>query len=299
MQQNYEACRQIILNNTKEDLSREAIELLTAAAFAISLESKPLVDAYLPIILKNTTILTGNETIQDIFKTNFPLEECVFDETASASFFRVFELDEGSEKVEYKSYFLLSTKGTDPVEAVVRTCVEVLHMLRIGTPEVHNGKIRSVNGLTVDSINPETKEIKRKNVALEVAAVQLYADELMHSLDSALNTKDCFGSQVLKRFKRKIDSYAYDVNVKEKRIIRLLCAYPAFAEALDRSFTAEENPSEFSVKFNEVLNSSTSFSRFSKIVDRIHSNEATQEDYQKIAEMLSIIQVKAAKQRLA
>lgn len=110
----------------------------------------------------------------------------------------------------------------------------------------------------------------RRNQFLEEGIVQFYANMAIKELADYTLENDVQNVETLKTFKKEIRNKNLNTYLLQTSLIEKLSFDLKFFELLDETFEEMENHSKLEKYFNSIMNSSTAFSRLSKLIDTVY-----------------------------
>ena len=144
---------------------------------------------------------------------------------------------------------------------------ELFHLLRHGNITKNDKEIKDIEGISINTFNLETKELKRKHMQLEEAIVQSYTNEALNLLKDYLNNNNI--NDFLKSLQKELISFSYSAYDIHLNILNIYKRNPKIEELIDDTFENYETPSKLAIYINSVMTSSSAFTKMSRNLDKL------------------------------
>lgn len=306
MQELFNSCQRLILDNYKGSIDDVSLEVMTIAVMALMLRDEKRTLEHLPHLLQKIEVFAEKDSVVNIAKRHIDTfnDETVVD-NIGACVIRGFGKDDETGEVYEDKCLVVSTINFDdnPSDIIMKVTHELTHLLRDKKFIADGNSISMKNGISVVRVKDiSTGEKTTKHFYFEEGIVQRYTNQALDLLHEFISNEDLIEGSLLDVFrndyKEKVRS-AYDLQVQ---IVDTLCRDEKFDEAVDASFDEDIQPSRLAVYYNNKMNDSTAFTSLSKDVDRCFielaagSKDATERYYRsalgKVAEFLKRGKVK-------
>lgn len=306
MQELFNCCQRLILDNYKGSIDDVSLEVMTIAVMALMLRDEKRTLERLPHLLQKIEVFAEKDSVVNIAKRHIDTfnDETVVD-NIGACVIRGFGKDDETGEVYEDKCLVVSTINFDdnPSDIIMKVTHELTHLLRDKKFIADGNSIKMKNGISVVRVKDiSTGEKTTKHFYFEEGIVQRYTNQALDLLHEFISNEDLIEGSLLAVFrndyKEKVRS-AYDLQVQ---IVDTLCRDEKFDEAVDASFDEDIQPSRLAVYYNNKMNDSTAFTSLSKDVDccfielATGSKDATERYYRsalgKVAEFLKRGKVK-------
>ncbi len=270
MNELYEKCQSLVNANLKENIDKENLNVLYASVLAIFLLKPELTLKKLPNILNSLNLIVGNKSVLNLAIDNIEgIDDIEILKAAGAVITRNINYDEETGNLSLDKYLILSkdNKKINKAEAVMKITHELFHLLRHGNITKNDKEIKDIEGISINTFNLETKELKRKHMQLEEAIVQSYTNEALNLLKDYLNNNNI--NDFLKSLQKELISFSYSAYDIHLNILNIYKRNPKIEELIDDTFENYETPSKLAIYINSVMTSSSAFTKMSRNLDKL------------------------------
>lgn len=268
-----EKCQDLVKNNINGEFDDTLIEMLGDAVLALFLIKPSLVLEKLPEKLHDLKIIADNRSVIDMAHED--LGDYMEDEAlsrSSAAVVKLLELDDEDILKESK-YLLVSLDATNNSTDIICILIhELTHLLRTSwsTYSKEQELMQTKSGIEISTYSGKTNQLKRRNQFLEEGIVQFFTNMAIKELAEYLEDDEIYKNGTLIKFKEEIVARELNEYLVPTKLIERLAYDLRFKEFLDETFEEEETHSKLQKYFNDIMNSSTAFSDFSKLVDSVY-----------------------------
>lgn len=269
------ACKKIVVENIKDDVCDELIELLTISVMAIFLGLEELALQKLPVIFKELNIYAEDKSVLEISHDrlgNYSEDESLINADASAT--RALHVDDETGAITDCKNLVISLTDIErknPINMIEKITNCLIHLMRFGEIKDSHTYLYISDGLSLATYNKNNGSLKRKHLHLEEGIVQYFTIRFLENLADFVETEDVDDNYYLSEFKHNFDEYSFSNYSVQTSIIEMLCEDRQFKELLLLSFTEATTPSSLSVYFNAIMKNSTAFTLFSKQIDNCYN----------------------------
>lgn len=268
-----EKCQDLVKNNINGEFDDSLIEMLGDAVLALFLIKPSLVLEKLPEKLQKLKIIADKRSVIDMAHED--LGDYMEDEAlsrSSAAVVKLLEVDDNDVLKESK-YLLVSLDAANNSTDIICILIhELTHLLRTSWSAYSKEQelMQTKSGIEISTYSGKTNQLKRRNQFLEEGIVQFYTNMAIKELAEYLEDTEICKNEVLMKFKEEIVGRELNEYLVPTKLIESLAYDLRFKELLDETFEEEETHSKLQKYFNEIMNSSTAFSDFSKLVDSVY-----------------------------
>lgn len=265
--------QELVRNNVSGEQDDILIELLGDAVLSLLLIKPTLMLEKLPECLRKLDIIADERSVLEIVHED--LGDYMEDGTlknSAAAVIRELSVDNDDNLDEVK-HLLVSLKGNSNYTDII--CIlshELIHLLRFSwsTYDSKNEILKVKEGIEISTYDGKKGSLIRRNQFLEEGIVQFYANMAIKELADYTLENDVQNVETLKTFKKEIRNKNLNTYLLQTSLIEKLSFDLKFFELLDETFEEMENHSKLEKYFNSIMNSSTAFSRLSKLIDTIY-----------------------------
>lgn len=297
MQELFNSCQKLILDNYKGSIDDVSLEVMTIAVMALMLRGEKRTLERLPHLLQNIEVFAEKDSVINIAKRHIEtFNDTVVDDNIGACVIRGFGKDDETGEIYEDKCLVVSTINLEdnPSDIIMKVTHELTHLLRDKGFTTNGNSISTKNGISVVRVKDVTTgEKKTKHFFFEEGIVQRYTNQALDLLHEFISGEDLVDGSILARFRNdypeKVRS-AYDLQVQ---IVDTMCRDEKFDKAVEASFDEDVQPSRLAVYYNNKMGDATAFTSLSKDVDRCFielttgSKESTEKYYRSALEKVA------------
>lgn len=277
------ACKNLLVNNIKCEVSEEVIEVLTIATMALILSNEDIAYDRLPKIFQELNIYADNKSVLEISheKLNNHMEDDSLVNSDAAVTRSLGINDETGEISEQRSLIMsLSAlaNGGGIINMIEKVTHELIHLMRFGGIVQNNNVLNIKDGISTARFNMDTNVVKRKHYNLEEGIVQFYTLIALQRLYSFIEKENVSDNRLLSKFKKGYSSYNFNCYIMQVQLLEELAKDSTFKRLLDNTFEEDKTPSELALYFNEVMGDGSAFSSLSREIDRFYEGFSANSD---------------------
>lgn len=268
--------RQLVIDNYRGDLSEEVLDIVSVAVMALFLKDQEMAQRKLPNILQNITIYADQMSVVDMAHerlNNYQEDNRLINSNAAVS--RRLDISEDTDEFisEDRSLLIDMRNSKHSVVRIIHNMIhEFTHLYRFGGVEDSSDEIKIFDGISVARYNKNKRTVSRKYYQLEEGIVQRYTNQTLELLYESLKDDKLDKDSLLYTFRRRYKTDFDDPYILQTSMVECLCENKNFSDAIDDSFDDFSFPSKAAVYYNSLMGSGTSFSYFSRHLDKCYEN---------------------------
>lgn len=280
--------KKLILDNYQGELDDRVLDIMSIAVMTLYLKDAKLAEEKLPSILQNIIVYAEDRSVLEIAHdrlNNYQNDEYLKDSKAGVT--RCLDVDEEDNSISEKRALLIDTQDfrENTVMIIHNVVHEFTHLYRFGGVENNENEIKVYDGISLSRYNKIKKTLTRKHYQLEEGIVQRYTHQALDLLYEFLDGEKLENDSPLYIFRRNYPSQYDDCYLVQTTLLDYLCNDKEFSDCVDRSFYDIVFPSHVANYYNSVMDSSTSFSFFSRNLDKCYAEICEENEEQAAATM--------------
>ena len=280
MDELFEKCKKLVLNNINGNLDKDTITALSTAILALYLTDGKIILEKMPTILRNLDIRIKPKSVVELaHEIGLYNNDNIYKNALGATNTQMnVSIKENIPTISFQYHLLVSLRGRKDIEVTNTVVHELTHLLRKISPKIEPSKITIYNGVSADYIDIKERKITRACLWFEDALVEYHAKKTTCNLMSLV--KDEQLTSELKAFNKENQQYQDDPESPYKFfnfILDTLCKDQILQEKLDATF---QNPSletynSLATYINETNKEKDFFSKYANLFNQLGTSYAT------------------------